>query len=168
MAIPSTVNDREFQKFKEATSLANQVGVIVLSADGGSLAPYWDRSPVPIIQSYDTTGVAPHGLANRSSYTVPTGKRSIIDAVSVGLEQDAAASAAGFARASVVYQEIGDTRYLVQAVTYEVAVGTRDHWHLSQCGLMLAGEVVRIRSIDGKTGGTMAYHAHFKLLEFTP
>ena len=168
MAIPSTINDREFQKFKEATSLADQVGVIVLAANGGSLAPYWDRSPTVIIQNSDLTAIAPHGLANRSSYTVPTGKRTMIDSVTAGLEQETLATTAGFARSSVVYQETGDLRYLVQAVTYEVAAGTRDHWHLSQCGLMLAGEVIRIRTIDGKTGGTMAYHAHFKLLEFTP
>jgi len=130
--------------------------------------PAWyDRNPEPGWGVYFAAAVAPHALTTRWSYTVPTGKKTFLEAILCWLMRAGAAATVGRVYALIQYLEGGVSGpYLAYASIRTNSVGDGDSGNLGQSIIMVAGDIIRCQTSDGSTGGAVDYNTGFKATEF--
>lgn len=125
-----------------------------------------DRNPTTFGKYYEATGVAPHILTGRGTYTVPAGKRAIITSVMLGATRATAAAPLGEVDINFKINPGGLTQYVLKLKHINNTVNA-DLARYMGCQLFMeAGDVAEITTIDTSTGGTMDYYAGFTYTEF--
>jgi hypothetical protein len=123
---------------------------------------YYDRNPAIQHVIYAATGVAPHGGTSRATYTVPSGKKAIVEAAHVAVTRQTAAAPVGLIsfRLTIAGANLGSLYYMRNAVG--------DYEQLTDLtgGLFPAGTAFDLDTTDASTGGTCAYHGGVKIMEF--
>ena len=127
---------------------------------------YYDRAAVPKVLAYNAT-VAPHGQTTRASYTVPTGKKAFIESLFAFIQRASAATAAGNQFGIIGYTPSGGAYADIAApVVQSNALGTSQALTLTNFGMMVAGDVIFLQTVDNSTGGTGWHLQSCKFNEF--
>lgn len=128
---------------------------------------WYDRNPVSQGKSYSATGVAPHADTQRWTYTVPNGKKVMLETSLAQVVRITAAAPVGLAKAAVNLTPLSVTSVFTTGVFHNKnGVGDSENAFMG-CGAQLqAGEIIEARTQDGSTGGTMLYNIQVKLTEF--
>ena len=138
-----------------------------VGADELRMADPRERAPLMVTALYVAGAVAPHAATSRWSYTVPAGKKARVEWVYAGLIQDAVATAAGYAEASVRYTPSGGTvTRLTDAIKINLALGSEGHVGAGLDLMMLAGDNLNAITNDANTGGTILYLVSAKVTEY--
>jgi len=128
---------------------------------------WYDRNPSISVQNYANSGVAPHALTVRWSYTVPAGKKAFVETISARLVRDAAATTAGLASIYVAVLPYGGSwTPLLRIAVLSNGVGDRDGGEIGQSVILKAGDGLRAETYDTSTGGTLFYSVSAKITEF--
>lgn len=117
---------------------------------------------------YLASNVAPHASTTRSTYTVPTGKKARVDAISGEMMIKTAAGPAAERRVlfGVV---VGGTAYyagIMSLCADKNTVGNISSLSVGSGLLMLVGQVSNIVSTDESTGGTLDYRMSILITEY--
>jgi len=130
--------------------------------------PAWhDRNPIPSWQSYEAAGVAPHGATTRWTYTVPAGKKAIMEYAFLSLTRSGAPTTVGTAFCFLYYQPSGGSSHILYDASLRDATVGNVKEIASPTSLMLnAGDAVRGYTQDTSTGGTIDYILNVKFTEF--
>lgn len=126
-----------------------------------------DRNPITSANQYFAAGVAPHGPTARINYTVPAGKKAILNYVSVEMLRATAAAPVGLwmAYTRVTPISLNNSRPVnLQALTN--GVGDRLNFSLGCNQVLLATEVFDAVSQDASTGGTVNYSISYGATEY--
>lgn len=133
----------------------------------GRGSPYYGRAPAAIAPASEDNGLVPHSDVNRASYTVPAGRVAYLEAVYLGLHRATAPTAAGAARARLVYTPSGSSERILAEAYHQSATVGAGHELLLTGGLWLAtGDEIILRTSDASTAGTYDFLLGAKLTEF--
>lgn len=128
---------------------------------------YHDRNPLTVYRTYDAAGVVPHAEASFGSYVIPANRRALLQEFSVSILRDGAANAQG---------EVWARLFVIPAAggTYGVA-----HWRMMGIALwnysqvvtpfnllFQPGDIILHTTLDGCTGGTLAWKVSVRYTEF--
>ena len=129
---------------------------------------YYDRNPKNVTAAYVLVNLPPHAPTVRIAYTVPSGRKAFIDALTLFIKRETAAVA--FDQAG------GDVNYITAALVNSFLlfdlivtnnVADHDRAQESQLGVMLAGDQINIDDYDfSSSGGTTEADGSFKVFEF--
>ena len=128
---------------------------------GGPRLEWYDRNPLSKNPSYEGS-VGPHAAVDRASYTVPTGKKFLLENSMVHMDRDVEATTPGWAGVEILARDA----VLIYATIRTNVVGDKAKMNVGRSVIMRAGEVVRISSFDLSTGGTIRYDSSFHGIEF--
>jgi len=130
--------------------------------------PAWyDRNPVQRADSYLASDLAPHTETTRLTYTVPSGKKAMIEEISGRVLRTAAATTLGRARAKIALTPSGGSmKVLVEAKILKNTVGDTDVQGFPASMTLLAGDRLDLITDDMSTGGTCDFHLSYKITEF--
>ncbi len=127
---------------------------------------YYDRNPLEKSLSYIATGVAPHPVTTRATYTVPAGKKAFITSAYAAVFVDAAKTTLAQNYANVeATQNVGGV-VLARAFARGTAIGSGETSAVGVQTLLSAGDAIQLTTIDQSTGGTAAYVASCTAFEF--
>ena len=128
----------------------------------GPRLEWYDRNPSGKEWGYSGTGVGPHGLTTRFSYTVPTGKKFILENAYAITIRATVAGTPGYAFCGVSARLYG----VVQAKMLSNNVADIDSMNVGRSVIMKAGEALKGDSQDTSTDGTMTYEVIAHGIEF--
>lgn len=160
--------DKPFDRVVVTTPAAERVKFVVTRGEARYKVrgAWYDRNPIAIARTYDGT-VAPHAGTERWSYTVPTGKKFLLQLATAQTTRITAAAPAADASAQVKYQPNGGSEQLqIYTLSYDNTVGARVSEQLGTNAAMLAGDFMRGVTSDGSTGGTVKYLISIQGIEF--
>lgn len=129
---------------------------------GGPRLEWYDRNPQSVDEGALIDDTAPHSLTTRFTYTVPTGKKCFVELAMVHMLRSAAASSVEKATVEILARGT----YVVAAEIETNNVGDRASMVVGRNCIMLAGDVIAGRTVDGSTGGTIDYMLGFMGIEF--
>lgn len=135
---------------------------------GGNLASgrkaYYDRNLIAQLPgTYQATGIGPHALTTRQTYSQGSTSRGIID--SLGLAAIRASAATTTGKTKVVFSD-ANGQILIVAQFNNLTLGTADRT-TGGVGTILAGtDSVTLATSDASTGGTVDYDAGFSFQNF--
>ena len=134
------------------------------------LVPWFDRNPKVIFLSYTMTGISPHSTTQRWVYIVPKGRKAFLEYAIAKIQRHTAATEgeAGYAQSQIKYQPNGqDDNHLIFAnLESNNKVDDKDEVYVGHALVMLAGDILRGRTLDLSTLGSCNYHVVAKLTEF--
>lgn len=128
--------------------------------------PWYDRNPITKVDHSLELAVAPHPSTQRILYTVPVGKKAMVNALNVKIERHTAATTASLMDASFgLTLKDGTYQLILQAMIFTNNVGDADR---DQCGsfLLSEGEKLHGITIDLSTDGKGNYFLSYQLTEF--
>ncbi len=123
----------------------------------GSMNQPLDRNPVMKFLEGAAVGVGPHTPTQRASYTVPAGKKAMLNALQLDVIRATAATTAGPVSAYVNFLIGGGGNNSIGPTMYKNAINDSDLMRLSIGVVMSAGDALRVYTADGSTGGTVTY-----------
>lgn len=131
--------------------------------------PAWyDRNPSSIMLSWDGI-VTPHGATERWSYTVPAGKKAMVEALQCAVRRVTTATNPGPAWMRVYVKPAGaseQTLLLAFLSTTDNTVGSRMECSIGASLTLFPGDQIRAVSFDLSDSGTILYLASAKLTLF--
>lgn len=130
---------------------------------GGPRLEWYDRNPSTQNIYYTGSGVAPHGMTSRASYTVPTGKKAFVGGAVGDILRRAAA---GTVSEVYAFYSIGGVN-LMAISHFNNTAGHAERGAGLTSSVALAGTTLAISTIDGSTGGTMNYYLSVAIMEFS-
>lgn len=167
--VPATL--RPFDRI-EITTDASEAVKFAFSDGAESYKPralWYDRNPIARLSTYGASGVAPHALTTRWTYTVPTGKKYYCQFSTVAVLRVTAATVAALARAAIEY-DLGGAGSTVGSLnvadTFSNAVDGGREFTAGSSGVFVAGDIVRGQTVDNSTDGTMLLRSIMQGIEF--
>jgi len=131
--------------------------------------PEWyDRNPTSKADGHATTA-APHTITERVAYTVPSGKKAIVEMVYLRIKRVTAATTAGTATSLLRVTPSGGSAMsimIAELTSSQNSVGDKETLQVSPLMTLFTGDKVSGDSLDTSTGGTVEYQARWKLTEF--
>jgi hypothetical protein len=130
--------------------------------------PAWyDRNPSSQWLSYQANNVAPHSITQRWVYTVPSGKKAILEFAACYVRRSAAATTVGRVQVDIwITPSGGSVKKISLAQLLTNNVGDMDRMDLGQSLILNAGDKIEGYSEDASTGGTTNILIAAKLTEF--
>jgi len=125
-------------------------------------AEWYDRNPNMTYQYYHGTGVAPHSVVARWSYTVPTGKKAFIESLLIMIQRTAVATSAGRFRGDIA----ATYPAFMKVYNYGNVVGSGESRNQGYTGCLPSGFAVSAITEDLSTGGTVDYWLDMVFCEF--
>lgn len=136
-------------------------------AQGLARPTYYDRNAIPQARSYSQGAIAPHAQTQRWTYTVPAGKKAFIEEIFGQVRRETAAAPVGRIDIQVIYVPVtGSSMFIALPIIYTNVVGDQQTEFPPQLGLMVAGDLIHGDTEDTSTGGTAAFVAAIKFVEF--
>jgi len=129
---------------------------------GGPRLEWYDRNAINGTVFYLGTGVAPHSVTVRATYTVPTGKKALIGAICLQFLRVTAAGTVGQIHA---YFDIGPGLGLTGQML-DNNVGAHLEREVNMNSVLLEGEGLGLSTLDLSTGGTVNYGLSAAIMEF--
>jgi hypothetical protein len=125
---------------------------------------YYDRGPTQVGISYGpANAIAPHGSTQRATYTVPTGRKAMVEAINVNIFRDVVATTAGLALAQSTVPGGGS----LDALNVNGNVVGNGAQKLAGVQMLLnAADNTKIFTQDASTGGSHAYSVTATIAEF--
>ncbi|SRR6266542_2012916 len=128
---------------------------------------WFDRNGITKAFNYYQVIITPHAATERWSYTVPAGKKAIVEFQNIHLIRWAVAGPAALAncwtRCTLV--ATGIANHLFAAILTN-GVGDKDSYQSNSQFVLNAGDVISFSTGDGSTGGSMNYFGVCKVTEF--
>jgi hypothetical protein len=110
---------------------------------------------------------SPHSPTVRITYTVPAGKKAMVELLSCRVNRVTAATTLGSAQAWWALTPSGGTeKYLLMASLRTNNVGDNREHGIGATLIMLAGDALKGYTCDTSTGGTCDYFLSLKITEF--
>jgi hypothetical protein len=130
--------------------------------------PAWyDRNPSSQWLGFFNNNTPPHSDTQRWTYTVPSGKKAMLEYASAYVRRSAAATTVGRVQASIrVTPSGGGVHTITIAQILTNNVGDSDRMDLGQGFLLFAGDKIEGYTEDTSTGGTVNILLRAKLTEF--
>lgn len=119
-----------------------------------SLNQWFDRNPLEVNLSYNSANVAPHASTIRSTYTVPVGRKFLIDTARVLAMVETVATGRG---RPGIYVQLSSNLYVVFALLLTNLVGDSKNEIIGSGITLLAGDTVSLITSDNSTGGSLTY-----------
>jgi hypothetical protein len=165
--VPET--KKPFTRIEVATTESASIKVAV--SDGSESykprQPWYDRNPVEKALVYTAATVAPHADMTRWTYTVPSGKKFMLQTGLCTIYRDAAAAVAGQGSARVrVTPSGGSTCVISAADVWVVTYGAGETRVAGTNVVVLAGGVMDAVSSDGANGGSCQIRLTAQGVEF--
>jgi len=134
---------------------------------GGGRPAWYDRNPVNRAIDYNASAVGPHAVTDRATYTVPAGKKALVENISLLVMRDGSPTTAGRAWAiAMIYPGGGAGWTALSAIVLSATVGATDHAEVGTSALLQATDVIKLRTEDLSTAGTHFYALGLKITEF--
>ena len=134
---------------------------------GGPRLEWYDRNPQMQAEAYNGTGIPPHGLTERWSYTVPTGKKCLLEMLQALIKRALAATTEDLAYIIVNYTKSGGVaKSLIFNPLRTNLVGDGDSVAIGATLTLLAGDVLAAKTGDASDGGWIDYNVAYKSTEF--
>jgi len=141
--------------------------LFLLNSSGLIAINYYDRIAITIGQLYNANGVAPHGLTTRWIYTVPAGKKALVETSICRILRITAAAALSFCDARIITGGLTTAQtYSAYALLLNNTINAQITDRSDSPILLLAGQTLSGETNDGSTGGTMNYLVTAKITEF--
>ena len=138
-----------------------------ISNPGSSRPAWYDRNPLPVSEKFFTQTLAPAGVTAQWTYTVPTGRKAMVESAFCYLDRATVATTAGYAQAFIQYLPQGVAAAdMVQAAINNNAVDSSDKAINAGTAVMVAGDQLRGQTSDASVGGTYRADVIAKLTEF--
>jgi hypothetical protein len=130
--------------------------------------PAWyDRNPVQKVNNYNATLVTPHSITERWSYTVPSGKKAMVEILEAEVLRAQAASTVGLAEALIALTPSGGSeKSVLCARIFDNTVAARSTQAIGSALLLLADDKLTGKTVDTSTGGSCDYYLAYKITEF--
>jgi len=130
--------------------------------------PAWyDRNPIVKADSYWAAAVSPHSETTRLQYTVPSGKKAMVEVLQAGMVQESAPTTPGRAAAFWTITPSGGTeKYLLTADIVATAEGDSSIIGVGSSLILKAGDVLKGKTYDSGSGGTKVILLSYKITEF--
>lgn len=129
---------------------------------------YYDREVINQSIRFDASNISPHSITLRATYTVPSGKKAMLEFVTVGWRRISIASTPGSIWLYVQYiPSAGEGTYLYRNVfvTNDMSICVNDV--VTNFGVMKEGDKIEFYTADNSSGGTCSYLFNAKIFEFT-
>lgn len=127
----------------------------------------YDRSPANQALQYQGAAVAPHGLTNRWTRTVPAGLRAQVQLVSGQIMRVTAAAPVGQVQMLVSVVCSGNTAQVLMLQMLTNTAGDQQHAEFGGEILLAPGDTVACATQDASTGGTVNYNTGALSVEFS-
>ncbi len=138
-------------------------GVTVLNSPR---AAYYDRAPLSVASGGSSIG-GPHALTTVATYTVPTGRKAIVEGMCTTQHRTTAAAPIGIWFTEIQIRNAGLTMNYQQRVQgIKNAIADSDSISAGYQLIMQAGEILNCNTSDASTGGTTNQFTSFKVTEF--
>lgn len=140
--------------------------MIITSGINSRLA-WYDRNPKSIEFIYDASPVSPHAQTTRESYTVPTGKKAILESTFCLFSRISIATTVGVVVARFDFTEDGGNEIITPK--YELLDNTVGAYITGVYifnKLMKEGDKFEITTADISVGGEMGYTISAQINEF--
>lgn len=137
----------------------------------GNLLPgkpnWYDRNPSANFKTYWVAAGGPHSTTIRWTYTVPTNKKTLVDAVSTYVRRASAATSASFVGVIIEIDPTGGSFEMicVSFMNGNVIDGGMNA-EFGQAGTLNPGSVIQCRTFDSSTGGQINMLGAAKLTTF--
>jgi hypothetical protein len=119
------------------------------------------------LRTFGALATAPHADTQRWTYTVPAGKKALVEAAQLLTLRDAAATTLGRAEASILITPSGGAlNRMLRTLHLINTVGERVDIFIGEAGSLLAADQIQATTEDSSTGGTMGYFATAKIMEY--
>jgi hypothetical protein len=130
--------------------------------------PAWyDRNPVHVTKSYVGSAVAPHSATSRWSYTVPSGKKAMVELLRGSAIRDAAANTVDEVWIYIQLIPGGQSAaYIIFTRLLTNNVGDKVEFSIGQSMILLPGDQIFAYTADSSTGGAVHYELTAKITEF--
>ena len=127
---------------------------------------WYDRNPISIERSYYGDNL-PHTSTQRWSYTVPSGKKAILEICFAVILRVSAAETADEVIGGIWIQPSGSSNVAIVYTTMLTNnVGDMDKTSLGQSLTLKAGDILQAITQDLGTGGLIRYRIAAKITEF--
>ncbi|TAJ19063.1 MAG: hypothetical protein EPO65_07665 [Dehalococcoidia bacterium] len=166
VAVPVVLTTRG--RVTASTTTLTGAAITTPLSDIGARPNYYDRNASDVSLNWNTGGTGPHAATTRATYTVPAGKKALVESAVVYLQRLVAQSSIGLVSISAsVWSAGGSFLYNVAIVTSYTGSGYQAPaaQHQSNIGVLFAGEVLKLISVDYGTDGTVAYDGSVKIVE---
>lgn len=128
---------------------------------------YYDRNPTIGHISYEDVGIGPHSETIRGTYTVPTGKKAVIESIWIEITRFEVATSAGRTFGRVMYSTDGAVwKSIARAEVVDRTMFAKATFYGQNLGILDTGQSLRFTTFDGSTGGYCSYAIIVKLQEF--
>ncbi|MEM3549356.1 MAG: hypothetical protein QXJ23_10180 [Thermofilum sp.] len=133
----------------------------------GALPEYYDRGAANQTVNYMGSSLAPHTSTQRANYTVPSGRKAIVDSAFILITRENLATGIGRARLTVFYTPSGGSAIPIAVVQLDNNCRNHTvHKTFTGLGILYPGDTLSIYTMDDSTGGTCSYWATLKIFEF--
>ena len=111
--------------------------------------------------------VAPHTLATRTTLSVVAGKRVCVSGIGLSLSIATVATTDGESEILAVVTKSGGAEFEIGSLIHHSITNSREiALSLPLNFWLVEGDVMRIRTIDAKVGGTMLFNSEIPYTEF--
>lgn len=136
----------------------------IVGVEPASIVVDRDPSNVVIMVSLQ---LAPHTLTIRDTYTVPAGRSAFLNSIFLETYITTAPSSVGSTRIVVTLNQTTlGVGHIFELYRHTNAVDAEKSGSISPEFLLVAGDVVRILTIDNSVGGNVRYNASVIFTEF--
>lgn len=139
--------------------------MIILYPNGQSPS-FLGQHPKNVSIGWIGNGIAPHANTSRVSYTVPAGKRALIQACLGTTIRDTVAAPIGRFGLFVERDDGVSPDTILSLTSLANTIGANNQLSYADQSYMKAGDIVTIWTGDLSTGGTVSYFAHVSITEF--
>lgn len=128
---------------------------------------WYDRNPSNVIKSYFGWNIAPHTLTERWTYTVPNGRKCLIESLEIAaIRLTQSAAPVGFIDGKVIITDGAVSGVMTSVSLLDNTIGAKSQSNLGHGMLAFAGNVINAHTQDASTSGTVIYRIALKGTEF--
>jgi len=128
---------------------------------------WYDRNPITHVGGWTGLDVAPHSQTPRFTYTVPAGKKAMVEILHGLIMRKTAATTLDNAEVWwQIYPGGGGGVTVITQILHSNTVGNKDTQALGPSLTLLPADQLRCYTIDVSTGGTHDWSVGYKITEF--
>ena len=125
-----------------------------------------DRNPTTYNFGYALADGAPAAQTERLTYTIPAGKRAIIQSAFVSLIRVTVATVSARANANITVNVGAGNYSVIYCALRSNLVGERDTINITNAGQFVAATAIKLFTQDPCTGGTTDIFGGYTILEY--
>lgn len=131
-----------------------------------SRAAYYDRNPLKVSQFQDHSSLAPSGMTQRWTYTVPAARKCQVDGLIASMFRQSVGAPVGESEVMINLVGTATGPFVMDIDVQNNVVGGLGYLSNSGGPILLTGDIISCYSRDLSTGGTIAYTTSFHGIEY--